>query len=204
MLPNPSLRPEQSLELDAAVTARGHRGLFSGYLSAGWFTRHIDDQIRFRRTAQFTVVAENIDSGRTRGAEVELRGSISCYFMLDGELTWIDAIDESTGNQIPGQPNWLALARPALHSGPLRTRLTDLFTFFEVQYFGDSFADPANLVEIPSRTLLSLGLGVELFDGALGLGFRADDLLDVRGEDLLGFPLPGLRFSGRLSYRHVW
>jgi outer membrane receptor protein involved in Fe transport len=204
VLPNPSLRPERSLEFDAAVTARGHRGLFSGYVSAGWFSRHIEDQIRFRRTAQFTVVAENIDSGRTRGAELELRASISCYFMLDGELTWIDAIDESTGNEIPGQPSWLALARPAVHSGPLRTHLTDLFAFLEVNYVGDSFADPANLVGIQSRSVLSLGLGTELFEGALGLGFRVDDLLDVRGEDLLGFPLPGLRFSGRVSYQHAW
>ncbi len=204
VLPNPSLRPEKSLEFDAAASARGHRGLFSGYLSAGWFSRHIEDQIRFRRTAQFAVVAENIDSGRTRGAEVELRASISCYFMLDAELTWIDAIDESTGNQIPGQPSWLALARPAVHSGPLRAHLSDLFTFFEINYVGDSYADPANLVAIQSRTVLSLGVGAELFEGALGLGVRADDLLDVRGEDLLGFPLPGLRFSGRVSYRYAW
>ena len=57
---------------------------------------------------------------------------------------------------------------------------------------------------IGARTTLAVGVGARFFDGGLGLGFRADDLFDVRGQDLLGFPLPGRRYSGRISYEHQW
>jgi outer membrane receptor protein involved in Fe transport len=76
--------------------------------------------------------------------------------------------------------------------------------FFQVLYVGKSYNDPANLVEIRARTVLATGVGVDLFEGRLGLSFRVDDLLDVRGVDLLNFPLPGRRYTGRLSYRHAW
>ena len=76
--------------------------------------------------------------------------------------------------------------------------------FFQVAYIGKSFADPANFVEIPARAVLATGAGVDLFEGHLALSFRVDDLLDVRGFDLLGFPLPGRRYTGRLSYRYTW
>jgi outer membrane receptor protein involved in Fe transport len=76
--------------------------------------------------------------------------------------------------------------------------------FFQVAYVGKSFSDPANLVVLPSRTMLALGAGVDLFERRLGLSFRVDDLLDVRGQDLLGYPLPGRRYTGRVSYQHSW
>jgi hypothetical protein len=82
--------------------------------------------------------------------------------------------------------------------------VSDIMAFFQVSYIGRSYADPANLVEIRARTVLATGCGVDLFEGSLGLSFRVDDLLDVRGDDLLGFPLPGRRYTGRLSYRYAW
>jgi iron complex outermembrane receptor protein len=201
---NPALIPERSLAYDAAVTARGHRGVVSGYASVGAFLTHIDDAIRFRRTSQFTVIAENIDSGRNRGVEVELRGGATEHFIVQSEMTWTQAIDNATGNQVPGQPEWVAFAQPEGHSGTLSTWVSDITAFFQVSYIGKSYADPANLVEIRGRTVLATGVGVDLIEGQLGLSFRVDDLLDVRGDDLLGFPLPGRRYAGRFSYRYTW
>jgi len=201
---NPTLIPERSLAYDAAVTARGHTGVVSGYASVGAFLTHIDDAIRFRRTSQFTVIAENIDSGRNRGVEVELRGGATEHFIVQSELTWTQAIDNATGNQVPGQPEWVAFVQPEGHSGTLSKWVSDITAFFQVSYIGKSYADPANLVEIRARTVLATGVGVDLIEGQLGLSFRVDDLLDVRGDDLLGFPLPGRRYTGRLSYRYTW
>jgi outer membrane cobalamin receptor len=201
---NPTLIPERSLAYDAAVTARGHTGVVSGYASVGAFLTHIDDAIRFRRTSQFTVIAENIDSGRNRGVEVELRGGATEHFIVQSEMTWTQAIDNATGNQVPGQPEWVAFAQPEGHSGTLSKWVSDITAFFQVSYIGKSYADPANLVEIRARTVLATGVGVDLIEGQLGLSFRVDDLLDVRGDDLLGFPLPGRRYTGRLSYRYTW
>lgn len=201
---NPSLVPERSISYDAAITARGRRGILSGYASLGFFLSNLRDQIRFQRTSQFTLVFENIDSGRTVGIETEVRGGITEHFLLFGELTWTQARDNATGNQLPGQPELVAFVRPEGHSGELSEIVSDLLAFIEVAYIGQSFASAGNLAIIPARTTTSVGLGALLFDSRLGLGFRVDDIFDVRGQDLLGFPIPGRRYSGRLSVRHDW
>lgn len=201
---NPDLVHERSLAYDAAVTARGHTGIVSGYASIGAFLTHIDDAIRFVPTSQFTLKAENIDAARSRGVEVELRGSITDHFVFQSETTWTQAVDQQTGRQLPGQPQWVAFAQPEAHSGTLSKWVSDIMAFFQISYIGKSYSDAVNLVEIPARTVLAAGMGVDLFEGRLGLSFRVDDLLDVRGFDLLNFPLPGRRYTGRLSYRHTW
>ena len=204
VLANPSLVPERSIAYDAAVTMRGRTGPLSGYVSVGFFLNNLTDQIRFRRTSQFTIIFENIDSGRTLGVEAEVRGQLTEHLVLFSELTWTQARDNATGNQLPGQPELVAFVRPEIHSGELSERVSDLLAFLEVTHIGESFASPGNLTVIPPRTPISVGLGALFFDSLLGLGFRADDLFDVRGQDLLGFPLPGRRFSGRVSVRHAW
>lgn len=201
---SPNLVPERSLSVDGAVTARGQKGIWSGYLSGGAFVSWVNDQIRFRRTAQSQIKYENIASGRSRGVEVEIRGAVTEHFVVLGDLTWTDAIDESTGNRLPGQPEWVAFVQPEAHSGELSKIVSDVTGFFRVLYIGKSYADPANLVELVARTELAAGVGVDMFERRLGLSFRVDDLLDVRGQDLLGYPLPGRRYTGRLSFRHAW
>ncbi|UCH28213.1 MAG: TonB-dependent receptor [Myxococcales bacterium] len=200
----PGLVPEQSLAVDGAVTARGHKKIWSGYATVGAFANWIDNMIRFRRTAQSQIKYENIASGRSRGVEIELRGGITHHFIVHGDVTWTQAIDESTGNQLPGQPEWIAFVQPEAHSGTLSKIVSDIMGFFRVLYVGRSYADPANLVVLVARTELAAGAGVAMFEGRLGLSFRVDDLVDVRGQDLLGFPLPGRRYTGRLTLRHSW
>ena len=201
---NPDLVQERSLAYDAAVTARGHTGLVSGYASLGAFLTHLDDAIRFRRTSPSTFKAENIGAARSRGVEIELRGGVTEHFILQSEATWTQATDKATGNQLPVQPEWVAFVQPEAHSGTLSNWVSDTMAFFQVSYIGKTYDDPANLVEVPARTVLATGAGVDMFESRLGLSFRVDDLLDVRGQDLLGYPLPGRRYTGRLSYRHAW
>lgn len=201
---NPSLVPERSLAYDGAAVVRGHNGPLSGYASVGAFLTQIDDAIRFRPLPQGTIIAENIESARNRGVEVEVRGGVTQHFVIQSEMTWTQAIDETTGKFLPGQPQWVAFAQPEAHSGTLSKAVSDIMAFFQVSYIGKSYGDPANLVEFPARTVLAAGVGVDLLERQLGLSFRVDDLLDVRGFDLLGFPLPGRRYTGRLSYRYAW
>ena len=200
---NVALVPEYSLAYDAGVTVRGHRRVLSGYASLGAFLSHLDDAIRFRRTA-WTFKAENIGAARFRGVELELRGGVTQHFLLHSEVTWTQATDKATGNQFPVQPEWVAYFQPEAHSGTLSKWVSDISGFVQVSYLGKTYDDPANLVEVSARTVLAAGVGVLLFEGRLGLAFRVDDLLDARGQDLVGYPLPGLRYTGRISYRHAW
>lgn len=201
---SPELVPERSLSVDGAITARGHSGEWSGYASLGGFASYIDNMIRLRTTSQFKIKYENIASGRSRGVELEVRGGITEHFFVTGEVTWTEAIDKTSGNWLPGQPQWVAFAQPEAHSGTLSRSVSDIMGFFQVSYVGRSYSDPANLIEIRARTELALGAGVDLFEGRLGMSFRVDDLLDTRGVDLLNYPLPGRRYSGRISARHTW
>jgi len=201
---NPDLVQERSLAYDAGVTLRGHTGVLSGYASLGAFLSHLDNAIRFRRTSPSMFKAENIGGARNRGVEFELRGGITHHFILQCEVTWTQATDKATGNQLPVQPEWVAYFQPEAHSGTLSKWVSDISGFFQIAYVGKTYDDPANLVEVSARTVLATGVGVLLFEGRLGLGFRVDDLLDVRGQDLVGYPLPGRRYTGRLSYRHAW
>jgi vitamin B12 transporter len=201
---NPALTQERSIAYDGAVTTRGHSGIVSGYASLGAFLTHLDDAIRFRRTSPSTFKAENIGGARVRGVEMELRGGLTEHFILQTDATWTQAIDKATGNQLPVQPEWVAFVQPEAHSGTLSKRVSDIMGFFQVSYVGKTYDDPANLIEVSARTVLATGAGVDLFESRLGLSFRVDDLLDVRGQDLLGYPLPGRRYTGRLSYRHAW
>ncbi len=198
------LVPERSLAVDGAITARGHSKIVSGYASVGAFVTYVDNMIRPRLTPQNTLKYENVASARNRGVEVEVRGGLTAHFFVYGEMTWVQATDQTLGRQLPGQPEWLAFVQPEVHSGTLSKIVSDILFFFQAWYVGKSFNDPVNLVEISARTVLALGVGADLFESRLGLGFRIDDLSDVRGVDLLGFPLPGRRYTGRLSYRHAW
>jgi vitamin B12 transporter len=201
---NPDLVAERSLNFDGGVTARGHRDIFNGYASAGAFLIELDNAIRDRPRSQFDIIYENVSSARIRGVEIELRGGITQHFAIQAEATWTQADDEGRQRRLPGQPEWVAFAQPEAHSGTLSKWVSDIMGFFQVAYIGDSYADPANLVVLPGRTLLAAGFGLDLFESRLGLSFRVDDLLDARGQDLLGFPLQGRRYTGRLSYRHGW
>ena len=201
---NPALTQERSIAYDVAVTTRGHSGIISGYASVGAFLTHLDDAIRFRRTSPSTFKAENIGGARVRGVEMEFRGGITEHFILQTDATWTQAIDKATGNQLPVQPEWVAFAQPEAHSGTLSKQVSDIMGFFQVAYVGKTYDDPANLIEVSARTVLATGVGVDLFESRLGLSFRVDDLLDVRGQDLIGYPLPGRRYTAKLSYRHAW
>jgi outer membrane receptor protein involved in Fe transport len=204
VVPNTSLIPERSMAYDGAVIARGRAGSLSGYASVGAFSTHLDNAIRPRPLPQGTIIFENIGSARLRGVEIELRGAVTEHFVLQAETTWTQAIDEQRARQLPGQPQWVVFAQPEGHSGALSTWVSDVVGFFQIAYVGESFSDPANLIVLVPRTVLATGLGVDLLETRLGLSFRVDDLLDARGQDLLGFPLPGRRYTGRLSYRHTW
>ena len=202
---NPQLVPERSLSFDGAITARGHKSILSGYASLGAFLNQIDNMIRLRSTAQFRIKYENIASGRSRGVELELRGGITEHFFVTADVTWNEAIDETTGKWLPGQPRWVAFAQPEAHSGTLSKWISDIMAFFQVSYIGKIYSDPVNLVPpFRPRTELAIGAGVDMFEGRFALSARVDDLLDVRGVDLLGYPLPGRRYTGRLSVRHSW
>jgi vitamin B12 transporter len=198
--PNIELRPETSRSYDVGVTVRSVHGELRGALEVRGFWLEVDDMIRHRRTAQNTAIAQNIAHGRSAGLEVGLGGSWGRHVHLDGSLTWVDTRDAHTDHALPLRPALVALLRPELRTGPLLDGvLQDLRLHLAFQHTGANFADPANFQSIGERTWFSAGLRVDTSIGLSG-SFVVRDLFDAAGDDLLGYPLPGRRWSVQLSY----
>ncbi|MEM1416224.1 MAG: TonB-dependent receptor [Myxococcota bacterium] len=197
VLPNIQLGPERSRSVDAGFVMRGRKGPVRGTFEVRYFDLRIDEVVRPRLTSQFTVIFQNAGDARSRGVELGGRARFGPHVALAGTLTRLRTQSE-TGNALPWRPELQAQAQPELHLGP-RGPLSDAVFFASVFHRGDYFNDPANLVRIPGRTWLGMGVRVDLRLGLSAL-FTVRDLLDQRGQDFLGFPLPGRRYAAELRY----
>jgi hypothetical protein len=198
LLPNLSLLPERSLSIDVGVVLRKRIGPVRVRAELRGFSLMVDDLVRYRRTAQFTAVAQNIDRGTMRGVEFGVAGEFTRFAKLSGALTHLNATDE-LDRQLPLRPPLQAFGRLDVRTAELADGCFELRIFGSVEHVAANAVDPANLVIVGERTWIDVGAGVSLPAG-FALSFTVRDLLDVRGQDLLGFPLPGRRALLTLSF----
>ena len=194
------LRPERGVSAELGARVRAQRGLWRVRGEVHAFVREDRDFISYQRTSQFQAEARNLDRARTRGLEVALDAGLARYVSLVSALTLLDAVDTTRGRALPLRPATQLYARlsgrvPRL--GPVES----IEPSFDVTYVGQSAADQANLALIPARTVLGCGLAVTWHAPHAVLAFTATDLADVRGQDLLGFPLPGRTLALTLTLR---
>lgn len=200
LLANPSLEPERSKTGDLGVVLKKRLGDVEGQLEVRAFGLWIDDLIRYRRSSQFTAIAENVELGRILGGEAGASITWSRHVFVAANATFLQSEDHR-GRALPLRPSWVLYARPEGRTGPIvEGWIDDLRLFVDVQHTSSNFVDAANLVEEPERTWLGAGLHVDLFGRRLACALTVHDLLDARGSDLLGFPLSGRRFELTLTY----
>lgn len=194
------LRPEHgtTAELGARVRAQHRELRVRGEVHA--FVREDRDFIGYVRTSQFQAVAQNLDRARTRGLEVALDARFTRYVSLVSALTLLDAVDTTHDRALPLRPATQLYARLSGRV-PRLGLLESIEPYFDVTYVGRSAADVANTTIIPSRIVFGCGVAVSLPARPAVLAFFASDLADVRGQDLLGFPLPGRTFLMTLTVR---
>ena len=198
ILPNASLSSEHSRSIDAGVVLRGRYGGVQGLLEARLFELRIEDIIRAVPTSQFTVVFQNEAQARNRGIEAGGRLIVHPHFQVAGSATIMET-RTAEGLELNWRPRLQAQLQPEFHSGSLNA-IADAVVFAGVLHRGSYFNDPANLVEVDGWTWLSAGFRVDLRTG-LSFACTVRDLLDQRGQDFLGFPLPGRRFAIELRQR---
>ena len=196
----PDLLPERGLSAELGVRVRVQHGALRVRGEAHAFVREDRDFIRYVRTSLYQAVAQNIDSARTRGLEFALDVRLARHVSLLSALTLLDAVDTTTNRALPLRPRTQLYARLAGRVPPLGP-IASIEPYFDVTYVGQSAADPANTTLIPSRTVLGCGLALSLRARRAVLAFSASDLADVRGQDLLGFPLPGRTLQLTLTLR---
>jgi iron complex outermembrane receptor protein len=195
-----TLSPEHSVGGDLGAMAVGHWGPVRGRIEARGFALHVSDLIRYRRTSQYRAVPENVAEARILGVEGGLDLEVTEWVGLAGALTVMDAVDLESARDIPLRPTFSAYVRPRVMLGPLGW-VSDLDLFVDLTHVGDSYADPANLVVTPGRTRVGAGMGLAVLDGRVRIDGVVTDLFDARGQDVLGFPLPGRSFFVDLTLR---
>lgn len=98
---NPDLRAEKSRQYELALTAT--RG--NDTLEAVAFNYDVTDQIAL--TTAFPGQYGNINRARQRGVEASWQRRIAPAWLLTSSLTFVDATDRATDEQLPGVPRHL-------------------------------------------------------------------------------------------------
>ena len=211
LLANPFLRSERAVGWDvgAVYTARPR------WFGQGWRTRlevrafgsELSDLIRYVRSlTTFTARADNVDSGRIVGVEGIAAVALPPWWRLNAQATWLDARDDMD-RRLPLRPTWTASAEMDGGTGPVGGLVDDLRARVSLLHVGANFVEPANLVQLDSRTVVNLAGIVTVWRERFSLRIQLRDVLNVGGAnlltDLLGFPLPGRRLDVALTWTEV-
>ena len=78
--------------------------------------------------------------------------------------------------------------------------MKELMSFVALRGMSDNFVDNANLVKIPARGVIDLGVEVALRFPKMKLAAVLLNLGDQRVQDLIGAPLPGRHWSAMFTW----
>ncbi|HSA59295.1 MAG TPA: TonB-dependent receptor [bacterium] len=191
---NPSLEPEKSLNWDIGGIFR----IAPVRLEISYYLNHIDDLIQLVQTSQFTVQAQNLTKARIQGAEATVSATLFDHLDLAADYTFQWAKDVSglpglDGNFLPGRPRHEASAKAAYFTDWSRV-------FTDVTFQDGNFLDTQNVLRVDHRVLLGAGFSIT-YPKRLTWGFEGKNLLNDRIEDVVGFPLPGRSFFGKVELK---
>lgn len=190
---NQLLDPEKSLNWDVGVDV----SVPPLHFNAAYFEHRTTDLIQFEQNAGFAR-AENVGSARVRGIEIEAAGTIGDVVNLSTNYTFQNPIDRTTGRNLVGRPEHEVDIRADGNIPLFRSRKPTLFV--SANWMDSFFLDPLNTRVVRSRLLLNSGFTLKPFKQWI-LSFEGKNLTNNQIVDVVGFPLPGRSFFGRVTYR---
>ncbi len=184
---NANLQPERSLSADGALLYANARGS----ASAGGFWTRYQDLIIYEYFPPFFARPQNVSVADAWGLEAEAH--VRPWPWLEGSgsytLQWTKDLRDVApyfGMELPYRPRQLGSAR--LQAGPdwLRARL-------EVEGRSMVSVNRSGSLSLPGHVFLNAGLDVVVWNRAprVTASVQVNNLLDVQGQDLDGYPLPG-------------
>lgn len=189
---NPNLKPETSLNWDigAILFKRPVRWEISYYMN------NFNDLIQLLQTSQFTIQAQNLSRARIQGVETAVSADLWDHLQVGANYTFQWAKDTSglpglDGNFLPGRPIHEASALATLHNRWGRI-------FGDLTFMDRNYLDTQNVLRVDHRLLMGAGVSVTPVKRVMAT-FEAKNLLDDRIADVVGFPLPGRSFYGRVE-----
>ncbi|MBI2982514.1 MAG: TonB-dependent receptor [Deltaproteobacteria bacterium] len=189
---NPSLSPEKGWNWDAGYRLK--TDFFS--IESSYYLNHSQDLIQVLQTSQLTARAENLRSARIQGIETTLVLPLASFADLSNNYTFQLAKDTSglpgtAGKSLPGRPQHEAVSKMSLFN-----RWGKVYSSLE--FIDGNFLDTQNLLRVNNRLLLGSGISWTPVKKAT-LSLDAKNLLNDRISDVVGFPLPGRSFYGKVD-----
>lgn len=193
---SPDLRAETGRTLDAGVVIQSPAAATRVEVEARAFHTSVEDLIRFVPTSQYTAAARNVDEAEIVGAEFGARLTIARHVAVDANGTWLST-DDGRDRDLNWRPGLSGRARVQVQSGPLGN-MRNASVEVQVRHRAAFFQDPANFVELPANTWLDIAGSIQMNNG-LAFGLSVRDALDQRGQDFIGYPLPGRQIMATLQ-----
>lgn len=192
---NQSLTPQETLGYDVGAIIHADAGsgrIGSASFSFLTFDRYSDDLIQFQQNAGFAR-AENVGKARVWGIEtgggIDLFGHVSA----SAHYTYQRALDrgDNDGRFLPGVPQHELF-------GKVEGRIDRGNLFVSAQWIDSNYLDPLNTRIVRDRAIVNAGISIKPVSW-MTVSFEAKNLTDDRIVDVVGFPLPGRSFFGRVD-----
>lgn len=210
---NPGLRPERSRSVELGV----EHHLANGALTLGTtaFAQEFRDLIQYVSAAPGEPTYANLQGADARGIETTIELRPTSWATLRGHWTWLrtEVTDTGAVSSVAFRQGEALLRRPGASGALLATvRARGAVVGVMVSRVGErddaDFRDfPAARVALPSYVLVDASLDLPVGRPAPGapaldLTFRAENLLDERYEQVVGFRTRGrtLLGGGRLRF----
>ena len=184
---NPNLQPERSFSVDGAVLYASRWGSFS---VGGFWTRY-QDLILYEYYPPFFARPENVSAADAWGLEAEARVRPWPWLEASGAYTlqWTKDVRDVApyfGMELSYRPRQLGSGRLAV--GP-----EWLLAHLEVEGRSMVTVNRAGSLSLPGHVFVGAGLDVVVWNRGprVTASVRVNNLFDVQGQDLDGYPLPG-------------
>jgi vitamin B12 transporter len=185
LLPNPGLRPERGLSLDASLGFR--RGAVA--LTATGFGALYQDLISYEYYPPSLARPFNFAAARVAGLEVEGHAQPLSWLELSGAYTFTSSADLLQDPRYYGKP--LPMRPEHQLHGRATAGTPRLSASAEVSFQSGQALNRTDTLLLPARTLVNLGVSCTPFERLpLTVSFDVKNLLDVQSQDVDGYPLP--------------
>jgi outer membrane receptor protein involved in Fe transport len=187
--PNPDLRPERAVSVDAGLRAGGRAALAS--VSA--FVTRYDDLVVYQQLSLDTFGPRNDARALVRGVEAEVATAPAGPFGLSAQgaatlqqTRTLRGSPDEVGKELPRKPGVRLFGRVAAVRGPFEAHA-------ELHHLGRQWTDAEETGSVPAATTGNVGLSARLRRGPdLRATLEVRNVTDVRTlQDGFENPLPG-------------
>jgi vitamin B12 transporter len=193
--PNPDLRPERALSLDAGLRWKTDPVT----ASAGVFWSRYRDLILYELFPPARVKPYNIGAARIRGAEVQLSLRLPLEAGFEVSYSFVEAINDRPSATQGGRK--LSYRSPHRLFARLDHRGDRLEGFVQVHLSSAMPRNAYGTAELPAQVRIDAGAGVRVA-GPLWADLEVRNVLDDRTQqDLFQYPLPGASFQATARAR---